>query len=144
METETGGSGTERLGRAWFLECSGTQGLNSSEAPGGGRERTNISGTQGCSLGSNLSNPGRTWSLKSFPRDVRTRGLGNSVLELRVLVLPLPPGSSNPGFGVFCEEIKERKDKEKACPSWEVLLLKGGEKGLEVSVENSKAAKKCT
>ena len=30
---------------------------------------------------------------------VRTRGLGNSMLEPRVLVLPLPPGSSNPGFG---------------------------------------------
>ena len=28
--------------------------------------------------------------------NVRTRGLGNSMLEPRVLVLPLPPGSSNP------------------------------------------------
>ena len=46
-----------------FLECSGTQGSNSSRASRGGRT---ITPELRVTLGSNLSNPGSTWSLKSM------------------------------------------------------------------------------
>ena len=44
----------------------------------------------------------------------------------------------------FCKEIKERKERKKKIVLVEFFFSRGGEKGLEVSVENSKAANKST